>query len=158
MTATITVYRAGNFTSEPEPAWRQAARAYADRSEWGWTDSVSAELECDGNRIALHQADMREADATYWTLRSGGHYVEFRCWYLRIEAVLVPDPADWLSFYIGFVAPFLQAHATVSATYRQNRIANVLTAWARHGEGEHVHAETGISTLDRPLVAAPIGR
>ena len=106
----------------------------------------------------MQQADVREADVTYWTLSDGSHYVEFRCCYLRVEAVLIPDPCDWLLFYIGFVAPYLQAHATVSLSHQQNRIANVLTARARYGKGEHIDPNTGLSKLDRPWAAVHAAR
>lgn len=32
--------------------------------------------------------------------------------------------------------------------HMQDRIANTLTAWARHGKGTHVDRETGLSRID----------
>ncbi|PWS34381.1 hypothetical protein DFH01_25530 [Falsiroseomonas bella] len=144
----ITVYRAGSFAEEPDPPWRIAARDYAQPSDLNWAEAISAELDCEGNRIALHAGSIREASVLWWTLPDGGHYAEFECLYQPVAAVLVPDQRDWLSFYIAFVLPFLQGHAAVALAHRQQRVGDVLIARARHGEGDHVDPTTGTSEFD----------
>ena len=144
----ITVYRAGAFTEEPEPPWRVTAREYARPSDLEWAEAVSAELDCEGNRIALHGGTIREASVVWWTLPEGGHYAEFECLYQHVAAVLVPDQRDWLGFYVTVVLPFLQGHAAIALAHRQQRVGDVLTARARHGEGDHVDPITGTSEFD----------
>jgi hypothetical protein len=101
-----------------------------------------------GAAHALHGGTIREASVVWWALPEGGHYAEFECLYQPVAAVLVPDQRDWLSFYIAFVLPFLQGHATVALAHRQQRVGDVLIARARHGEGDHVDPTTGTSEFD----------
>jgi hypothetical protein len=144
----ITVYRAGAFTEEPEPSWHVRAREFARPFDRDWGEAVSAELDCEGNRVALHGGTIPEATVAWWALPTGGHYAEFECRYQHVAAVLVPDQCDWLVFYVTIVLPFLQGHAAITLAHNQQRVGDVLIARARHGEGNHVDPITGASEFD----------
>jgi hypothetical protein len=45
----------------------------------------------------------------------------------------IPDPADWIPFYTGHIAPFLRAHAEMATAGQLDRIGNCLIAFARFG-------------------------
>lgn len=144
----VTVYRAGSFATEPEPAWRRAARDEEPEPGYGWIEQLSCELDAEPTNIFVLREAIYDTNVLVWTLREGGRYVEFRTDQTLIDGVLVPRQEDWLPFHIGFVVPFLQGHATLALSHRQDRIANVLIATARHGKGKHICSFSGQSTID----------
>jgi hypothetical protein len=145
---TILVYRAGAFAEIHEPSWRMNGRDFAHPSDVGWADAISAALDIEGNRLALRHGAIREASVIWWQLPDVARYAEFVCSYQAVAAVLIPHYPDWLGFYMAFVLPFLHGHASIELTHHHERIANVLIAKARHGEGDHVDRATGASEFD----------
>lgn len=148
MTETITVYRAGHFTAEREPAWLTRARLQPTPPRLPWADAIIRELGTEGEDIEISHSHPSEAGVSYWPLPDGGHYVVFRVAGCRTDTILVPRREDWLAFHVAFIGPFLQAHATVALTDRLHRISNVLVAQACQGVGPLVDCFNEISAFD----------
>jgi hypothetical protein len=83
-----------------------------------------------------------------WATPGDGRYVEFSDVCRAIAEVWIPDPADWIPFHIGHIAPFLRAYAKMAIAGQLDRIGNCLIAFARHGEGQHVNRDCGRSQID----------
>jgi hypothetical protein len=65
-----------------------------------------------------------------------------------IAEVWIPDPADWIPFYHGYILPFLRTYAEMATADHLDRIGNCLIAVARHGEGPDVNRHCGRSRID----------
>jgi hypothetical protein len=142
---TITVFRSGAFASEPAPDWLRRVNAVAEETD-DWDSAVRQVLGMfDG--VAKVQ-DGTAVEVNQWRTPGGGMYVEFTDVFRVIAAVWIPEPADWIPFYTGHIAPFLHAHAQLATNDQLERIGNCLIAYARHGKGEHVNRDCGRSHRD----------
>lgn len=145
----ITVYRAGVFTRESDPTWLIHARDKARKRSICFQDALSGHLDNAGIDTWIARDRVEDAHVASWELSQGSRYVELYASHERVEAVLIPEPEDWLPFYTTFAVPFLQAHAGVATAQRLHRIANLLAAWTRHGEGTHIDRFSGLSSRDQ---------
>ena len=87
-------------------------------------------------------------EVNQWRTPGGGMYVEFIDVFRVIAAVWIPEPADWIPFYTGHIAPFLHSHGQLAMNEQLERIGNCLIAFARHGAGHHVNRDYGCSQID----------
>ena len=142
---TITVFRSGAFASEPAPDWLRRVSTVAE--EIGDWDSAVRQVLGMFDGVAETQ-DRMAVEVNQWRTPGGGMYVEFTDVFRVIAAVWIPEPADWIPFYTGHIAPFLDAHAQLATNDQLERIGNCLIAFARYGEGLHVNRECGRSQHD----------
>jgi hypothetical protein len=144
---TITVFRSGAFATEPAPDWLRRLNALADESsDW---DAAAREVLGASDIVAEIQDHLGVAVQVHeWRTPDGGRYVEFSDVSRSIAEVWIPDPADWIPFHIGHIAPFLRAYAEMAIAGQLDRIGNCLIAFARHGEGQHVNRACGRSQID----------
>lgn len=143
----ITVFRAGTFTTEPQPAWMQSIITASDRTR-DWDGAIRKVL---GERVSLVGIDNSWGLAPTvmaWRTPEGGYYIDMMGADTSHAEVWLPDPADWLPFHSAHIEPFLHARATIRLTEGIDRIANALISWARHGEGRHIDRYSGESSID----------
>ena len=145
---TITVFRAGAFTTEPAPDWLQRINALAERDVMDWDIAARKVLGDAGAVTEIQDYGGVAVQVNEWATPGDGRYVEFSDVCRAIAEVWIPDPADWIPFHIGHIAPFLRAYAEMAIAGQLDRIGNCLIAFARHGEGQHVNRDCGRSQID----------
>ena len=145
---TITVYRAGTFTSETAPPWFPELLAAAE--ELGdWDKAIHKVLVMQATHTAITDGACHYGRVTAWHTPGGGMYVEMDSGDRGHADLWLPDTADWLPFSSAHVEPFLQTRAAFQQTFATERLANALIAFIRHGEGEHIDRVTGDSRIDQ---------
>lgn len=144
---TITVFRSGAFTTEPAPEWFQQVEALADQTG-DWDRAARQVLRIKYPIADIHDHLSVAVEVEAWHTPGGGRYVEFSDVCQVLAEAWIPDPADWIPFYTGHIAPFLRAHAEMATAGQLDRIGNCLIAFARYGEGPHVNRECGRSQRD----------
>jgi hypothetical protein len=144
---TITVYRAGTFTAEPQPPWMKSVRAATNKME-DWDKALERVL---GERVAhtaVEGSAWAEAEVAVRRTPGGGYFIDIMAAEFTHAEIWIPDPCDWLPFNASYVDPFLLARATIRQNECLDRLTNALIAFARHGEGMHINRMTGESRID----------
>jgi hypothetical protein len=146
-TYTITVYRAGRFTTEAAPSWMAAVHAVEQETE-NWETALDHVLGKCVSRAAVEGVAWPVAEVVARRTPDGGYFVDMMAEEFSHAEVWIPDTADWLPFQAGYVEPFLMARATIQHNHVLDRLANAVIAFARHGEGRHIDRLTGLSGID----------
>jgi hypothetical protein len=139
-------YRDGEFVCGPEPEWYTAVFA-TPTSDDADTTLIKAGWERYMTQNVGHEW---AADIEVWKAPNGVLHVTFWSKGEAVETVFIPDRADWLPFYVGYVVPFIRAQAALRRNSEIERVANALIAYARHGEGVHIDRYNGKSKRDEP--------
>ncbi len=84
----------------------------------------------------------------FWPSETHGILVTIETPLALVEQIVVLNPIDWLPFLSTYLAPLMAASAQVAMLEANGRIANALIARARHGDGDHIDPETGLSKID----------
>lgn len=105
----LVTYSAGRLVSAAPPSWYLAAVAAAERDGTEWPQALADATGCSDPRI-LPVEPLSRADLAVWCWLTpeGGRYVEIVDANACQLAVYVPDPADWPTFWAGWVVPALQ--------------------------------------------------
>lgn len=98
---------------------------------------VRAQVICNGGQVPWHAAltealnflpfgeciDLDGMQVLTWVIPdAGGHYAEFCAPHHILDAVWVPEKAEWLPFRTKHILPFLQAHAAVATANSLQRL------------------------------------
>jgi hypothetical protein len=144
---TVTVYRAGSFSTEAAPPWMSAVHATEQEIE-NWDAALDRVLGKCVSRAAVQGIAWPVAEVVARRTPDGGYFVDMMAEEFSHAEVWIPDLADWLPFQVGYVEPFLMARATIQRNHSLDRLTNALIAFARHGEGRHIDRLTGESRID----------
>jgi hypothetical protein len=128
---TVTVYRAGSFSTEAAPPWMSAVHATEQEIE-NWDAALDRVLGKCVSRAAVEGIAWPVAEVVARRTPDGGYFVDMIAEEFSHAQVWIPDPADWLPFQVGSL----------------DRLTNALIAFARHGEGRHIDRLTGESRID----------
>jgi hypothetical protein len=148
MGETITVYRAGIFTSEPCPPWMSLLHQTADAGG-DWDVALDGVLGACIAHTRIGDDIWTDAEVSAYRTPLGGYFVDMMAGECCHAEVWIPDPADWLPFHSAHVEPFLRTRVAMRQNDRIDRLANALIAWARHGDGKHIDCLTGESRIDQ---------
>jgi len=148
MCETMTVFRAGAFTSEPHPPWMLAVHN-ACTTTGDWDRALREVLGSSVSHACVGDTGWSDAEVAGYRTPEGGYFVDMMAGDSCHAEVWIPDPVDWLPFHAAYVEPFLTARAAIRPNECIDRLANALIAWARHGEGRHIDRLTGESRIDQ---------
>lgn len=105
----LLTYAAGRFAIAAPPSWYRAAVEAAEERGVAWPQAMADATGCNEPRILPIESLERSDLAVWcWLTPEGGRYVEILDATACQLAVYVPDPADWPSFWAGWVVPALE--------------------------------------------------
>jgi len=142
------VYGAGRFTDTELPAWYHEAGRLCHMERLNWHHALERVLGCEYALLTEEGMISAGLEIRVWPSEAQGILVVIETPLALVEQVVVANPADWLAFLATYLAPLMATSAQSSILHMQDRIANALIAWARHGKGTHVDRETGLSRID----------
>mgnify|MGYP003598710030 CR=1 FL=1 len=142
------VYDAGRFTDTELPDWYHDAGRLSQTERLDWHHALERVLGCEYTLLTEEGMIAAGLEIRVWPSEAQGILVVIETPIALVEQVVVANPADWLAFLATYLAPLMATSAQSSILHMQDRIANALIAWARHGKGTHVDRETGLSRID----------
>ncbi|RBP90254.1 MULTISPECIES: hypothetical protein [Rhodobacterales] len=142
------VYDAGRFTDTELPDWYHDAGRLSQTERLDWHHALERVLGCEYTLLTEEGMIAAGLEIRVWPSEAQGILVVIETPIALVEQVVVANPADWLAFLAMYLAPLMATSAQSSILHMQDRIANALIAWARHGKGTHVDRETGLSRID----------
>lgn len=142
------VYDAGRFTDTELPDWYHEADRLSQTERLDWHHALERVLGCEYTLLTEEGMISAGLEIRVWPSEAQGILVVIETPIALVEQVVVANPADWLGFLATYLAPLMATSAQGSILHMQDRIANALIAWARHGKGTHVDRETGLSRID----------
>ena len=141
------VYDAGRFHETDLPDWYYEANRLSQTERLNWHLALERVLGCEYTLLTEEGMISAGLEIRVWPSERG-ILVVVETPLALVEQVVVVNPADWLAFLATYLAPLMATSAQSSILHMQDRIANTLIAWARHGKGTHVDRETGLSRID----------
>ena len=141
-------YDAGRFLDVDLPDGYREAERLSEEGHLDWHRALDRVLECDHTRLTEEGAPGGWIEIRFWPSSTQGFFVLFETPLGLVEQVVILNPTDWLPFLTRHVTPLIVAAAQSAMVELQGKIANALIACARHGEGNHVDRETGLSRID----------
>lgn len=144
---TITVFRAGSFTTEAAPPWLAAIRERRSKPV-DWNQAARTVLGYTTSHVTIGHDAWPIGDMRAYPTPGGGHYVELGEGESIFAEIWVAEATDWLPFNSAYIEPFLLTRASLYQADRTERLGSALIAFARHGEGKHIDRETGESRID----------
>ena len=148
MSETMRVYDAGRFHDVALPDWYREARRIARDERIDWRFALERTLRCDRTWLTSEEAPGGRLEIVVWQSPTEGIFVLLEAPDNIVDQVVVLNPTDWLPFLSTYLAPLVAAATQRAALTVQAKIATAIVAWARHGEGDHVDRETGLSRID----------
>ena len=145
---TITVYRAGRFTTEVAPPWLIDIHARSNVTR-DWDRAIREVIGDVVSSASVEDSSWSDGQFMSWRTPGGGYYVDLSGNEGGHAEVWIPDAADWLPFVSAHVEPFLQTRAAIRQIAALDRLANAFIAYARHGDGRHIERDTGLSRIDQ---------
>jgi hypothetical protein len=142
----VIVYSNGTFSEQPAPDWYREAEDLGN----GGLDWHKALWRVLGSDCAQYAGPLGESGIEIFVWRSIRHgaYVETGDCLQPWDAVWVPSAIDWWPFQTQYLLPLVASASNLAIADRLNRIGNVLTAYARHGGGDHIGRDDGESRID----------
>ncbi|MBX6376685.1 MAG: hypothetical protein IRZ13_20965 [Acetobacteraceae bacterium] len=123
-TGTIITYLNGEFTETPKPEWILRAQTICNRGEIPWQAALTKVLNFLPVSDSIGPDHLDGMQVLSWAIpEGGGHYTEFCTPHHILDAVWVPENAEWLPFRTKHILPFLQAHAAIAAANSIERLA-----------------------------------
>ena len=144
---TLRVYISGRFEDVPLPDWYREAEQIADNEMLDWEDAISRALGADSIPIT-HDAEDGWLAVRFWQGPGTGFLVNIQNPIGTIEMVWIPEPADWMPFISAHIAPLIAADAQATIADTLWILKNAAIAFFRHGEGDHVSRQDGLSRID----------
>ena len=142
----LRLYDAGHFHDVDLPDWYHEANRLCEEDRLDWHRALERVLECEYTDLTHEGAWIQ---VRFWPSQTQGYFVLFETALGLVEQVLILNPIDWLPFLTRHITPLIAASAHSVMVDLHSKIANALIAYARHGEGNHVDRETGLSRIDR---------
>ena len=137
---TVTTFLYGKITEMQKPEWLILAQAICNGGETPWHAALTKVLNFLPFSESIGPSDSHGVQVLTWVIpEEGGHYVEFCTSHHIMDAVWVPEKAEWLPFRTKHILPFLQAHAAMATA---NSLQRLLQHVAPATEGQMpCHAE-----------------
>ena len=144
---TLRVYISGRFEDVPLPDWYREAEQIADNEMLDWEDAISRALGADSIPMT-HDAEDGWLAVRFWQAPGTGFLVNIQNPMGTIEMVWIPEPTDWMPFISAHIAPLIVADAQATIADTLWILKNAAIAFFRHGEGDHVSRQDGLSRID----------
>ena len=137
---TVTTFLYGKITEMQKPEWLILAQAICNGGETPWHAALTKVLNFLPFSESIGPGDSHGVQVLPWVIpEEGGHYVEFCTSHHIMDAVWVPEKAEWLPVRTKHILPFLQAHAAMATA---NSLQRLLQHVAPATEGQMpCHAE-----------------
>ena len=121
---TLTTYLHGEIIETQKPEWIMRAQTDCNGGEIPWHAALTTVLNFLPRIDGIGVDDLDRIEILTWGIpESGGHYVEFCAPHHILEAVWIPERADWLPFRTKYILPVLQAHAAIATANTLERLA-----------------------------------
>jgi hypothetical protein len=144
---TLRVYRSGTFQNVPLPDWYIEAERIASKERLDWEDAISRVLVTDSIPMT-HDTEDGWLAVRFWQGPDEGFIVNIQNPIGNIEMVWIPKATDWMPFVSAHIAPLIAADAQATIADTLWVLKNAAIAFFRHGEGDHVSRQDGISRID----------
>lgn len=148
---TMRVFEAGRLYYADLPDWYHEAEQLSMDAGLNWHQAVSRVLGCCGEPLTEDGSEGGWIEVRFWPSVSQGTFVLIDTEAGIIEQVLVPNSIDWLPFLTQHITPLISAAAQAVSSVQQRKLARAFIAWARHGAGDHIERDTGLSEIDLDL-------
>lgn len=145
---TIRCYDAGRFYDVGLPDWHHEAQRLTAREGIDWHRALERVFDCECRQLTEAGLLSPALEIRFWPSETHGILVTIETPLALVEQIIVLNPIDWLPFLTSYLAPLMAASAQVAMVEANGRIANALIARARHGNGDHIDCETGLSKID----------
>lgn len=120
---TITTFLRGEMIEMPKPQWIIRAQAICNGGEIPWHTAITKVLGFLPFSESIGPDDPEGVQVLTWDIaEGGGRWVEFCTPHHIIDAVWVPENAEWLPFWTKHILPFLQAHAAMATAISLQRL------------------------------------
>lgn len=144
---TLRVYRSGTFQNVSLPDWYIEAERIASKERLDWEDAISRVLVTDSIPMT-HDAEDGWLAVRFWQGPGTGFLVNIQNPIGTIEMVWIPEATDWMPFVSAHIAPLIAADAQSTIADTLWILKNAAIAFFRHGEGDHVSRQDGLSRID----------
>lgn len=145
---TLRVYEAGRFHDVDLPDWYHEAERLSLEKGLSWNHAFTRALGCYPMPLTDEGCEGGWIEVRFWPSAKTGNFVLVDTEAGVIEQVLVPNAIDWLPFLTQYITPLISAAAQAASTAQQRKLTRAFIAWARHGAGDHIERETGLSEID----------
>jgi len=142
------IYDSGRICNTELPDWYDEACRVSEQDRVDWHRALDRVLDCEHSLLTEEGLISAGLEIRFWPSDRHGIFVVLETPLALVEQVVILNPADWLPFLSSYLAPLMAASAQSALVEEQSKIANVLISWARHGDGNHVDRETGMSRID----------
>lgn len=142
------IYHAGYFHDTDLPDWYHEAEQLSETERVDFHRAFDRVLNCEHTLLTEEGLLVGALEIRFWPSKTHGVFVLIETPLSFVEQVIVPNPADWLPFLSHYLAPLILASNQSAMFAVQDKMANAFIAWARHGEGNHVDRDTGVSWID----------
>ena len=120
---TITTYLHGKIIEAQKPEWIGRAKTVCNGGGIPWHAALTKVLNFLPFIDHIGPDHLDGMQVLAWVIpEGGGHYVEFCTPHHILEAVWVPEKAEWLPFRTKHVLPFLRAHAAIATANSIERL------------------------------------
>ncbi len=144
----LRVYDAGRFHDVDLPDWYHEACRISEMEQVDWHRAFERVLDCEYTLLTEEGQVSAGLEIRFWPSEMNGILVLIETPLGLVEQVIILNPTDWLPFLSTYLAPLISNSAQFGAASMLARIGNALIAYARHGEGNHIDRETGLSQID----------
>ena len=144
----IRLYDAGHFYDSDLPDWYVKAEQFSEARRIDFHVALDHVLACEHWPLTEDAVLDGSIEIRYWPSEHFGTLVLIETPHGIVEQIVVLNAADWLPFLSEYLAPLITTAHHSGMLAVQGKIANAFIAWARHGEGNHVDCETGLSKND----------
>ena len=145
---TLRVYEAGRLYDLDLPDWYREAERLSHDEGLSWHQAISRVLGCYGEPLTDDGSEGGWIEVRFWPSATAGIFVLVDTEAGMIEQVLIPNATDWLPFLTQHITPLISAAAQAASSAQQRKLTRAFIAWARHGAGNHIERETGLSEFD----------
>jgi hypothetical protein len=142
------LYDAGRFHETELPDWYHEAERLSEAERIDFHRALERVLDCEYTLLTEDGMMGGSIEIRFWPSEMQGIFVLIETPLAFVEQIVVPNPADWLTFLSRYLAPLIAASSQSAMIALHGKIGNAFIAWARHGEGSHVDRETGFSRID----------
>lgn len=143
----LRVYISGIFEDVALPDWYREAEQIANTERLDWEDAISRALRVDSIPMTHDNEDGWLA-VRFWQGPDTGFLVNIQNPIGAIEMVWIPEATDWMPFVSAHIAPLIAADAQATIADTLWILKNAAIAFFRHGEGDHVSRQDGLSRID----------
>jgi len=120
---TVTTCLHGEMIEMKTPEWIVRARAICNGGQTPWHAALTQVLKFLPHSESVAPDTPDGVQVLTWVIpEEGGHYAEFCTPHHILDAVWVPEKAEWLPFRTHYILPFFQAHAAIATANSLQRL------------------------------------